>query len=146
MASRAPRLLLIGAQGQLGRELAATLAPLGDVIAGGRAAVDLEDGRALRGALAAHAADAIVNAAAYTAVDRAETERERAYAVNAEAPSLMAQHARAHGAILIHYSTDYVFDGDRDTPYDEDAPVNPLNVYGASKLAGERAIAASGAS
>jgi dTDP-4-dehydrorhamnose reductase len=138
--------MLIGAQGQLGRELAATLAPLGDVIAVGRAEVDLENGRALRAALAAHAADAIVNAAAYTAVDRAETEPERAYAVNAEAPALMAQHARAHGAVLIHYSTDYVFDGNRDTPYDEDAPVNPLNVYGASKLAGERAVAASGAS
>jgi len=143
--SAAPRILVTGAQGQLGCELAVALAPFGQVIALDRAALDLEDAAALRSALDRHKPALVVNAAAYTAVDQAETDRARAFAVNADAPALMAQHARAHGALLIHYSTDYVFDGTQRVPYDEDAPANPLNVYGASKLAGEQAIAASGA-
>ena len=86
----------------------------------------------------------IVNAAAYTAVDLAEKEVAAAYAVNARAPGILAEEAKRQGALLIHYSTDYVFDGARSTPYPEDAPANPLNVYGESKLEGERAIAATG--
>ena len=145
MESAAPRILVTGAQGQLGRELAAALAPLGSVVAIDRAELDLEDAAAVRRALAHHAPQLIVNAAAYTAVDQAESDRARAFAVNADAPELMARHARASGALMIHYSTDYVFDGTRTTPYDEDAPTHPLNVYGMSKLAGEQAIGASGA-
>src|SRR5262249_15973510 len=89
--------------------------------------------------------DIVVNAAAYTAVDLAERERDAAFAVNARAPQVLAEEAKRTGAILVHYSTDYVFDGRASAPYDESAPTNPLNVYGESKLAGERAIAASGA-
>jgi len=88
----------------------------------------------------------IVNAGAYTAVDRAETEREEAFAINATAPGVIAEEARRSGALLIHYSTDYVFDGEARTPYTEDAPTGPLSVYGASKLEGERRIISSGAS
>ncbi|HZQ61795.1 MAG TPA: dTDP-4-dehydrorhamnose reductase, partial [Casimicrobiaceae bacterium] len=87
----------------------------------------------------------IVNAGAYTAVDRAEEDRDAAFAVNARAPGVMAEEARRTGSVLVHFSTDYVFDGTRRTPYPEDAPTCPLNVYGASKLEGEQAIAASGA-
>jgi dTDP-4-dehydrorhamnose reductase len=141
----APRILVTGAQGQLGRELAATLAPLGHVTAVDREELDLEDRGTVARALAQYAPELIVNAAAYTAVDQAESEPAQAFAVNADAPALMAQFARASGALLIHYSTDYVFDGTQRVPYDEDAAPNPLNVYGASKLAGEQAIAASGA-
>ena len=89
--------------------------------------------------------DLVVNAAAYTAVDLAERERDAAFAVNAKAPEVLASEAKRAGAVLIHYSTDFVFDGTATVPYAEDAPVAPLNVYGASKLAGEQAIAASGA-
>jgi dTDP-4-dehydrorhamnose reductase len=140
-----PSILVTGARGQLGCELAAALAPLGRVTALDRAALDLADAAALEASLRALDPQLIVNAAAYTAVDQAERERDAAFAVNATAPAVMAGHAKAHGALLIHYSTDYVFDGARRTPYDEDAPAAPLNVYGASKLAGEQAIAASGA-
>jgi dTDP-4-dehydrorhamnose reductase len=87
----------------------------------------------------------VVNAAAYTAVDLAEREREAAFAINARAPQVLAEEAKSCGALLVHYSTDYVFDGTAHDPYDEDAPTGPLNVYGESKLAGEQAIAASGA-
>jgi dTDP-4-dehydrorhamnose reductase len=143
--SAAPRILVTGAHGQLGRELVVALAPLGTVIPLTRAAVDVGDPDALRAALASQAPDLIVNAAAYTDVDRAESDRERAFAVNATAPGVLASHARAHGAVLVHYSTDYVFDGAQRTPYGEDAPTAPLNVYGASKRAGEVAVQDSGA-
>lgn len=129
----------------MGCELAAALAACGNVVALDRAALDLANVDALRAALRAHAPDLIVNAAAYTDVDKAESERPRALTVNAIAPGVMAEHARARDAVLIHYSTDYVFDGERRTPYAETAATRPLNVYGESKLAGETAIAASGA-
>ena len=138
-------ILVTGARGQLGAELAAALAPLGYVVALDRAALDLADADAIVRVVRDVAPAWIVNAAAYTAVDRAESERERAFAVNASAPGVLAAAAKRHGAILVHYSTDYVFDGSQRTPYDETSVPNPLNVYGASKLEGERAIAASGA-
>jgi len=138
-------ILVTGARGQLGCELAAALAPYGDVVALDRTALDLTHADALRATLATHDPALIVNAAAYTAVDRAQADAARAALVNAEAPRIMAEHARGHGALLIHYSTDYVFDGNAHAPYDEDAPTGPQSVYGATKLAGEAAIRASGA-
>jgi dTDP-4-dehydrorhamnose reductase len=140
-----PRILVTGAGGQLGFELAHWLAACGDVVAVDRPEIDLADPDAIRRGLRAIAPRLIVNAAAYTAVDRAETEAELAHALNARAPEVLADEARTSGAALIHYSTDYVFDGAGDRPYTEDAPTAPLNVYGATKLAGERAVLGSGA-
>jgi len=140
-----PRIVVTGAHGQLGRELCAQLAPHAAVIALARADVDVGDADALRATLAALAPDVVVNAAAYTDVDRAESERDRAFAVNATAPAVIAGHARANGTLVVHYSTDYVFDGTAHVPYDESAPTAPLNVYGASKRAGEVALLDSGA-
>ncbi|MEO6564861.1 MAG: sugar nucleotide-binding protein, partial [Casimicrobiaceae bacterium] len=137
---RRPRILLTGAQGQVGHALAQLLPPHGDVISLDRAALDLADPDAIVAAVRAAAPDLIVNAGAYTAVDAAEQDRAGAFAVNAEAPQVLAEEARRLDALLIHYSTDYVFDGSARTPYAEDAPVAPLNVYGESKLAGEEAI------
>ena len=145
VAARRSPILLLGARGQLGRDLERELASCGNVVARDRAALDITDADAVARTVREVAPAVIVNAAAYTAVDRAETERDRAYAVNARAPALIAAAARDAGAVLIHYSTDYVFDGERATPYDESMPTAPLNVYGASKLEGEAAIAASGA-
>jgi dTDP-4-dehydrorhamnose reductase len=139
-----PRVLVTGASGQVGWELVRTLAPLADVAAPGSAALDLSSADALRRAVRALAPAAIVNAAAYTAVDRAETEPEVAEAVNAAAPGVLAEEAARLGALMVQISTDYVFDGTADAPYAEDAPVNPLGVYGRTKLAGERAVAAAG--
>ncbi|HKU86249.1 MAG TPA: dTDP-4-dehydrorhamnose reductase [Casimicrobiaceae bacterium] len=146
MSSAQPTILLLGAGGQLGRELAALLPACGTTIALDRAGLDLADADAIARTIRAVGPAFVVNAAAYTEVDRAEDERERAFAVNAVAPGLLAEEARRAGALLVHYSTDYVFDGERTTPYDENAQPNPRNVYGASKLAGERAIAQAGAS
>ena len=140
-----PTILLTGADGQVGYELARTLAAHGEVIALDRAALDLADADAIVAGVRQARPRLIVNAAAYTAVDRAESERDAAFAVNARAPGILAEEAKRLDAILIHYSTDYVFDGRQTTPYDEDAPTAPLNVYGASKLEGERAIAQAGA-
>ncbi len=142
-ATTRPRILVTGARGQVGGELVALLPALGDVVGVDRAALDLADVDAIRRTMRAVAPDVVINAAAYTAVDRAETERDLAFAINARAPAILAEEARRQGAILIHYSTDYVFDGRATTPYAEDAATGPLNVYGASKLAGEAAIAAS---
>lgn len=144
MSVARPRILVTGAQGQVGHELARLLPAHGDVIALDRAALDLALPDAIVAAVRAAAPDLIVNAGAYTAVDLAEKERDAAFAINARAPQILAEEARRTGALLIHYSTDYVFDGAARTPYMEDALVGPLNVYGASKLAGEQAIAASG--
>jgi dTDP-4-dehydrorhamnose reductase len=140
-----PRILLTGAQGQVGFELARLLPAHGDITVTDRSTLDLANVDAIVDTMRRIAPDVVVNAGAYTAVDQAERERDAAFAVNARAPQVLAEEARRAGAVLIHYSTDYVFDGAATTPYDEDAPTAPLNVYGESKLAGERAIAASGA-
>jgi dTDP-4-dehydrorhamnose reductase len=145
MSTTRPRILVTGAQGQVGFELARLLPAHGDVIALDRAGLDLGAPDAIVAAVRAASPDLIVNAGAYTAVDLAETQRDAAFAVNALAPQILAEEARRSGALLIHYSTDYVFDGSARMPYREDAPVGPLNVYGESKLAGEQAIAATGA-
>ena len=140
-----PTILVTGADGQVGFELARLLAPHGEVIAADRARLDLADPDAIVAALRGARPDLVVNTAAYTAVDRAESESALAHAVNGRAPLVLAEEARRLGAVLIHYSTDYVFDGRSTTPYHEDAPTAPLNVYGASKLEGERAVASTGA-
>jgi dTDP-4-dehydrorhamnose reductase len=143
-----PRILIVGNAGQLGRELERSFAGYGHVTGVNRAtpdfAVDLSDAESLRTVVRKAAPDVILNAAAYTAVDRAESEPELAHAVNAAAPAVLAEEARTRRALLVHYSTDYVFDGTKREPWTEDDPVNPLSVYGASKLAGEQAIAAAG--
>jgi dTDP-4-dehydrorhamnose reductase len=138
------KILLTGATGQVGWELRRTLAPLGEVKAFDRFGLDLADAPTVVASVRALQPDVIVNAAAYTAVDKAETERDVAFAVNAAAPRVLAEEATRSGALLVHYSTDYVFDGEKATPYVEADATNPINVYGASKLAGERAIAAAG--
>jgi dTDP-4-dehydrorhamnose reductase len=138
------KILVTGANGQVGWALKRALAPLGDVIALDRSELDLAQPEALRDQVRAIAPDAIVNAAAYTAVDRAESEPELARAVNAIAPGVLAEEAQRLDAVLVHYSTDYVFDGTKSEPYVESDPTNPLNVYGRTKLEGERAIGASG--
>jgi dTDP-4-dehydrorhamnose reductase len=135
------KILLTGKDGQVGFELVRALAPLGEVVAAGRAECDLLDAGALRELVRSHAPDVIVNAAAYTAVDRAESEREAAFAINAGAPGILGEEAARLGALVVHYSTDYVFDGDSRKPYAEGDTLDPQNVYGSSKLAGERALA-----
>ena len=137
-------ILLLGRQGQLGWELARTLAPLAPVVGLARAELDLAEPQAIRRAVRAARPRLIVNAAAYTRVDEAETETELAMAINGAAPAVLADEAKRAGAALVHYSTDYVFDGAGDRPWREIDPVAPLNAYGASKRAGEEAIAASG--
>ena len=138
------RLLVTGANGQVGCELRQSLAPLGEVIALDRAACDLARPAEVARILRAATPDIIVNAAAYTAVDRAEQEEELATLINGTAVGEIAQAARQLGAMLIHYSTDYVFDGRKDAPYAEDDVPSPISAYGRSKLAGERAIAQCG--
>ena len=140
-----PKILLIGSAGQLGFELAKTLPPHAEVVARDHATLDLADPDALVAVVRGVRPHVIANAAAYTAVDRAESEPERARAVNAVAPGILAEEARRLDALLIHFSTDYVFDGKATAPYAEDDPTGPLRVYGLSKLAGERAIAQGGA-
>lgn len=137
-------ILLLGANGQVGWELQRTLSPLGPVRAMERAEADLSDHDALVRTVRDVAPSLIVNAAAYTAVDRAEEEEDLARAINGEAPGLLAEEARKLGAVLVHYSTDYVFDGAGDRPVTEDDRVAPLNAYGRTKLAGEQAIRESG--
>ncbi|MDA1116576.1 MAG: dTDP-4-dehydrorhamnose reductase [Proteobacteria bacterium] len=138
------RILLTGKDGQVGWELQKTLAALGEVTALGRAELDLRDAERIGEVVRAAKPEVIVNAAAYTAVDKAESERDLAFAVNAVAPGVLAAEAKRSGALLVHYSTDCVFDGSKNSPYVENDELNPLNIYGASKLAGERAIADSG--
>ena len=136
------KILLTGRNGQVGWELQRTLATLGDVVAVGRHEMDLTDPDSIRKIIREVGPGLIVNAAAYTAVDKAESEPDVAMAVNGIAPGVMAEEAKRLNAMMVHYSTDYVFDGAKDSPYrEEDAP-NPLNVYGRTKWAGERAIQA----
>ncbi len=137
-----PVILVTGSNGQVGRELTLALAPLSQVVALDRAGFDLSDPERIADALARVAPDLIVNAAAYTAVDKAESEPDLVFAINAQGPGLLAQLAQARGIPLIHYSSDYVFAGDGTAPYREDDPKGPVSVYGASKLAGEEAIRA----
>ena len=134
------RILLTGVNGQVGWELRRTLAPLGEVIAADRSVLDLADPARIRSQVAALAPDLIVNPAAYTAVDQAESEPERAHAINAAAPGELA----ACGVPLVHFSTDYVFDGTKAGAYTESDAPNPLGVYGASKRAGELAVERAG--
>lgn len=138
-------ILLTGRNGQVGWELQRTLLPLGRIEAVDQQELDLADPAAIRRMLDALRPDVIVNPAAYTAVDKAESEPGLAHAVNAEAPALLAQWAARQGALMIHYSTDYVFDGAKPAPYVETDPAGPLGVYGRSKRAGEEAVLASGA-
>ena len=138
-------ILISGKTGQVAVELQKHLAGLGNLIVLGRDVLDLSQPEQIRAQVRAHKPDLIIIAAAHTAVDQAESEPELAFAINASAPGVFAEEAAALGIPLIHYSTDYVFDGSKPAPYTEDDATNPLGVYGKSKLAGELAIAASGA-
>jgi dTDP-4-dehydrorhamnose reductase len=138
------KILLIGKNGQVGGDLASLLPSLGEVIALDRSQLDLSQPGEIRRTILQVRPQIIVNAAAYTAVDKAESDESMAFAVNAEAPGVMAETAKEIGAALVHYSTDYVFDGSKKTPYCESDAPHPMNVYGKSKLAGELAIQASG--
>ena len=135
-----PVILLIGKNGQVGAELLRLLPQLGEVVALDRGQMDLSQPDDIYRIIREIRPQLIVNAAAYTAVDRAETDEGRARSINAEAPGLMAKEAKKIGAALVHYSTDYVFDGMKKTPYEETDLANPINVYGKTKLAGEEAI------
>lgn len=144
------KILLLGKNGQVGWELQRALAPLGEVIAldrqgQGELCGNLADLEGLAATVRSIAPDVIVNAAAYTAVDKAESDQALAALINTEAPGVLAREAAASGAWLVHYSTDYVFDGSGQNRWQEDAPTGPLSVYGRTKLEGERAIEASGA-
>ncbi len=134
------KILLLGNTGQLGWELQRCLPPLGDVHGLDYPQIDLANPETLREVIRAYKPDTIVNSTAYTAVDVAESKSDLAYAINAKASAVMAEEAKALNATLIHYSTDYVFDGAKGSTYVETDATNPLNVYGASKLAGEQAI------
>ena len=138
------KILLTGKNGQVGWELERSLQPLGQVIAFDRTGLDLANPDSIRAAIREIKPDLIVNAAAYTAVDKAESEPELAMAINGIAPGVMAEEAKRLGAAIVHYSTDYVFDGTKTEPYTEDDVPNPINVYGKTKLAGEQAIQAVG--
>lgn len=138
------KILLTGGTGQVGYELERSLQGLGEVVALGREEMDLADLDSVRAAIRNVRPALIVNPAAYTAVDKAEAEPELAMRVNGEAPAVMAEEARKLGAAIVHYSTDYVFDGSKEFAYAEDDPTCPVNVYGRTKLAGEQAIQASG--
>lgn len=138
------KILLTGRTGQIGGALLPRLGALGEVHAPTRDALDLADHASLKATVEQLEPDLIVNAAGYTRVDDAESDRDAAFAANADGPEELARLAAATGATLVHYSTDYVFSGDGDTPWKPTDPPNPVNVYGESKLAGEQAIAASG--
>jgi len=140
-----PTILLTGKTGQLGSELHRLLPGLGEVIAPDSKELDLREPKKIRQIMRNVKPQLVVNAAAYTAVDAAETDESNALAINADAPHFLAIEAKNIGAMLVHFSTDYVFDGSKKTPYLETDPVNPLNAYGRTKLAGEQAIRDSGA-
>jgi dTDP-4-dehydrorhamnose reductase len=139
------RILLTGASGQLGWELARSLLPLGTVIVPERSRFDLERPETLAAVVDEIRPHILVNAAAYTAVDQAEQDVQLATKVNTDAPVELALAARRHGALFVHYSTDYVFDGGKTLPYLEDDPTNPLNAYGRGKLQGEEGVRTTGA-
>jgi dTDP-4-dehydrorhamnose reductase len=138
------KILLTGRNGQVGWELERTLPALGEVVATDRSTLDLALPDSIRHAVREAKPDLIVNAAAYTAVDKAESEPELAMRINGEAPGVLAEEAKRLGALLVHYSTDYVFDGEKASPYVETDPLNPLSAYGRSKQAGEQAVRAAG--
>jgi dTDP-4-dehydrorhamnose reductase len=139
------KILLIGKNGQVGWELRRTLAPLAEVVAVDYPEINFTDPPALRQLVAGLRPDAVVNAAAYTAVDKAETETELCRQVNAVAPGILAEEAKKAGALMVHYSTDYIFDGTKSSPYIETDAPNPLGAYGRTKLEGDRAVMAAGA-
>lgn len=139
-----PVILVTGANGQLGAELVPLLRSVGTVVATDRNSLDISDAGAVADMLRDLRPSIVVNTAAYTAVDRAESERDQAFAINAVAPGVLAEEAKRVGALFVHYSSDYVFDGRSRGPYAEDVSPSPLSVYGASKLEGEQRIAASG--
>ena len=134
------KILLIGNTGQLGWELQRSLLPLGEVVGIDFPDINLTDNSTISDWIQAEKPDVIFNAAAYTAVDQAENEKDLAYQINAVGPGFLAEEAASVGAILVHYSTDYVFDGTKERPYQEIDIPNPINVYGESKLAGEQKI------
>ena len=148
MSDDFPRILLLGSQGQVGRELQRALQHVGHVVTaardGAELAVDLQQPASVRELLTRVSPALIVNAAAYTAVDKAESEPDIAETVNGDAPAILAEAAKASGAMLVHYSTDYVFDGAAGTPYEETDAPSPVSVYGQTKLLGEEAIMGSG--
>lgn len=137
------KILLLGKDGQVGWELQRSLAPLGELAVFGRTEADFGAPESLRTLVRQVRPDVIVNAAAYTAVDKAESDEAMARSVNALAPGVLAEEARSLGAWLVHYSTDYVFDGSKDSPWVETDPTNPLSAYGRTKLEGEERIRAS---
>jgi dTDP-4-dehydrorhamnose reductase len=138
------KVLLLGKNGQLGYELAKQLPAMAEVIALGSEELNLTDLNAVAQAVQIHQPNVIINAAAYTAVDKAETDQINCYLINAAAPSILASEANKIDALLIHYSTDYVFDGSKTTPYEPSDTPNPINYYGYSKLMGEEGIKYSG--
>ncbi|MFM0737778.1 dTDP-4-dehydrorhamnose reductase [Paraburkholderia xenovorans] len=133
-------ILIVGAKGQLGVELCRSLAQLGPIVAMGRETCDLTSPEQIKDAVRSVRPRLVVNASGFTAVDAAETSADLAHAVNARAPGVLAAEAKALGALMIHYSTDYVFDGTKSAPYVEDDATAPLSVYGRSKLDGEHAV------
>jgi len=138
------RILLVGKNGQIGHDLQQLLPAVGETIALGREDLDLSRPDSIRRAVQHTQPQLIINAAAYTSVDQAESDESAAYAINALAPAVLAESAKRVGAALIHYSTDYVFDGAKSLPYEENDATNPINAYGRTKLAGEKAIRDSG--
>jgi dTDP-4-dehydrorhamnose reductase len=137
-------ILLTGKTGQVGSELLRLLPGIGEVVAPARHELDLLNSDSIRRAVREIRPELIINAAAFTAVDAAETQEAEAHAINAYAPGVLAEEANKIGAAVVHYSTDYVFDGSKTTPYDEQDPPAPINAYGRTKLAGEQAVRATG--
>jgi dTDP-4-dehydrorhamnose reductase len=144
VAMERPKILLIGKNGQVGWELRRALAPVGEVLAVDYPEIDLTDAVAARRLVLESKPAIVINAAAYTAVDKAETETKTAELINGVAPGVLAEAAKQVGALMVHYSTDYVFDGRKNTPYVETDPPNPLGAYGRTKLEGDQAVRAAG--
>jgi len=143
-SANAWKILLIGKEGQVGRELSSLLKPFGELTLFGKEDLDLTQADRIREQLRNVQPHVIVNAAAYTAVDQAEQEPDLTLAINGTAPAILAEEAKKLGAALVHYSTDYVFDGEKQDPYTEEDSPNPMGVYGRTKLAGDEAIQSTG--